>query len=114
MGFHKQHLALKLHSVSCSLHSSLPLPSALLLLPHLLTVLLLMFCCQQGVVTGVVEGSPEPSAPTANIMNSALYKLALGKCSSRLELVLQNIRYALSVINSSSLVKSCFRDKYII
>ena len=33
----------------------------------------------QGVVTGVVDGPPEPSAPAANIMNSALYKLALGE-----------------------------------
>jgi hypothetical protein len=37
-------------------------------------------CCVQGVVTGVVQGSPDASAPAANIMNSSLYKLALGEC----------------------------------
>lgn len=30
-------------------------------------------------MTGVVEGTPDASAPAANIMNSALYKLALGE-----------------------------------
>jgi hypothetical protein len=42
----------------------------------------------QGIVTGVVEATPESAAaaspllssPAANIMNSQLYKLALGAC----------------------------------
>jgi hypothetical protein len=34
----------------------------------------------QGIVTGVVEGTPDATAPAANITNSALYKLALGEC----------------------------------
>jgi hypothetical protein len=45
-----------------------------------LLLLLLLWCLLcQGVVTGVVEGTPDSSAPAANIMNSALYKLALGE-----------------------------------
>jgi hypothetical protein len=37
---------------------------------------------RMGVVTGVVEGPAEPGAALANIMNSSLYKLALGGCTS--------------------------------
>jgi hypothetical protein len=44
-----------------------------------LLLLLLYYAVCQGVVTGVVEGTPDSSAPAANIMNSALYKLALGE-----------------------------------
>lgn len=36
--------------------------------------------CVQGVVTGVVEGCPQPGeAPSTNIMNSQLYKMAVGE-----------------------------------
>lgn len=35
--------------------------------------------CLQGIVSGHVEGPAEPTTPSANIMNSALYKLALGE-----------------------------------
>jgi hypothetical protein len=35
---------------------------------------------RMGVVTGVVDGPAEASAALANIMNSSLYKLALGSC----------------------------------
>jgi hypothetical protein len=37
---------------------------------------------RMGVVTGVVEGPGEAGAALANIMNSSLYKLALGRCSA--------------------------------
>jgi hypothetical protein len=37
---------------------------------------------RMGVVTGVVDGPAEAGAALANIMNSSLYKLALGGCHS--------------------------------
>lgn len=47
--------------------------------PEINWTLVLQIGVLQGIVTGYVEGSAEPSTPSANIMNSQLYKLALGE-----------------------------------